>query len=152
MICLVTISRSSSERCARLSMRAVRAPGDGCSLTLGSLSVLARSRCSAPASLASAREEAALDTSSAANTAHITRTFPDMSEHKRETQLSYIRAKWNVLKAEQEDLPDGCVKAVWAESSRIRGCLMFVVHGEQVLWLLYTRSLAGAIWPKIKDT
>lgn len=82
IICLVIISRSSSDRCARLSTRAETARGAGSCLPPKSstFSLFARSCCSA---LVFAGEDAALDSSRATSSANTTRTLPDMSVDKK---------------------------------------------------------------------
>lgn len=88
IICLVIISRSSSDRCARLSIRAEWAWGAASCLRAEPLAacLLARSLCSLLVSVAApaaedSGEEAAAHRSSATSSANSTRTFPDMSAY-----------------------------------------------------------------------
>lgn len=138
IICFVAISRSSSVRCARLSTRAMWAWGAGCCLPLKSLalSLLARSRCSASVSVASPGEEAALDTSSATNSADITITFPDMSVYRKgRKKKGYICSKCKIVLKKRNNKRIYLIP-VWRQYEidvqQNPTSLMFVVHGEQI--------------------
>lgn len=137
IICFVAISRSSSVRCARLSTRAMWAWGAGCCLPLKSLalSLLARSRCSASVSVASPGEEAALDTSSATNSADITITFPDMSVYRKGKKKGYICSKCKIVLKKRNNKRIYLIP-VWRQYEidvqQNPTSLMFVVHGEQI--------------------
>lgn len=120
--CLVIISRSLSDRCARLSVRAEWVWGATSCLRADSLAAClwARSCCSLLVTSASpaaedSGEEAAADRSSAASSANTTRAFPDMSVYEEKeiffgklsnpsqqlqmTKLVYLLG-WNMLTTE----------------------------------------------------
>lgn len=87
MICLVMMSRSSSDSCSRLSVRAGLASGSGCCLPLRTLtfSLLLSSFLECPA------EEAAAATSSTANSEKATRALPDIPE-KKEIKVDFLQS------------------------------------------------------------
>lgn len=154
IICFVIISRSSSDRCARLSIRAERVWGTGSCLLDESLPVLARSFCSILDSLASPAaedtgEEAALDASSAAISANAMITFPDMSACKKKERLL---VKSHVLLQLFEKLDYCTCEDEICSLQSSRGVLLLT----QIWWLwgdqyFYTTRLEGEIWLKIKE-
>lgn len=89
MICLVTISRSSSERCVRRSARPAGSDGGaGVLPTLAAHRLLASSCCitsewPAPEEEGEEEEETAQDASSTSSKLDSSVTFPDMTECKR---------------------------------------------------------------------
>lgn len=94
MICLVIISRSSPDSCARLSSRARLGWDSGCCLPLSILtfSVLVRSCCSTSLFWAFPAEEAAAAMSSTASAAKARTSFPDMSAKLPGNSITFIKS------------------------------------------------------------
>lgn len=113
MICLVTISRSSSERCARRSARLVWSNWGVSGLPMpAALRLLARSCCITPESPASVEEEeAAQDTSSTSSRVDIKMTFPVMTKwrRRRKREISQLCQHSKAPCTKREGLPEVCV-------------------------------------------
>lgn len=137
IICLVAISRSSSERWARRSARPAWGDGGAGGLpTPAALHLLTRSCCMALESLAASVEEdeAAQDTCSTSSRADIKRTFPDMTECKKERktrETSHLCQHSKTWCTKTEGTTWSVCVCVWRQQ-----CLTLAVPSERVLWIL----------------